>query len=490
MVLILDNKRGPPKRRRFQTEADKPAGFCKIAVKQDPPLDTELLSSGVEDRARDLLKLKDIERYPGALPIRNDWLWRAEGFAPRVPYTGSFLLPMGKQPDLAPIAAAIAALVARHEALRSKLAVENEIPILVPVQSKPGLDCAQVSKADIAAQREGRPAPALAPFFTAPVELFEQPGFRAHAFRDEDGEVSLGISMHHYYGDAWSSQIVRREIMALHAGRAAAPLPPVAQYSEYGLFQRRALEKSLTRQLSYWRRSLRDMPAARLPYDAKDETGMLGRVYFLVEEDIMRRLDDLAKAQRVSTGLICFAALQIALARWCGQTQMVSGLIAANRIRPQFQGTIGSLLSIIPVASPVPSAAIPFRTFLRGFAKTVFDGIAHQDISVDNYNEIFQPPQDLGVPRFNFVPRQENFFVGADDQTPIVNGVQLFPDMRRNKAYTDLHILMLEYPKGLLGRVVFAKTLSFSAIKTLVEMYQAILRRITADPDSALDRLA
>ena len=459
-------------------------------------MDTELLPSGVEDRARDLLKLRDVEREPRALPMRNDWLWRAEHFAPRVPYTGSFLLPLGRKPDLAAIAASIAALIARHEALRSKLAVENDIPILVPVRSEPDLACVPVSKSDITAQREGRPATALAPFFTAPIELLEQPGFRAQAFMDEDGEVSLGILMHHYYGDAWSSQIVRREIAAFHAaqlGQQAAPLPPVAQYSEYGLFQRRALEKSLPRQLRYWHRTLRDASAACLPYDSPvgdspSEEPMLGRAFFLVEEDVMRRLDELARAQRVSLGLVCFAALQIALARWCGQAGMVTGLIAANRIRPQFQGTVGSLLSIIQVASTI-SAAIPFRAFLMGFAKSVFDGIAHQDISVDNYNEIFLPSQPLGVPRFNFVPRQENFFVGAGDQTPAISGVQQSSDIRRNSAYTDLHFLMLEYPKGLFGRVVFAKTLSFATIKAMIELYQAILKRIAADPDIMLESL-
>jgi len=456
-------------------------------------LDSELIPSDVEDRARDLLKLNDIEREPRALPIRNEWLWRAEGFAPRVPYTGSFLLPIGNKPDLAPIAASIAAMIDRHEALRSKLAVDNDIPILVPVRPQLDLACVAVSKADIAAQREGRSVPALAPFFAAPIELFEQPGFRCRAFRDEDGEVSLGIVMHHYYGDAWSSQIVRREIMAFDTsqlGYSPALSPPVAQYSEYGLFQRRGLQKSLIRQLTYWRRTLSEMQPARLPYESQAEAGMLGRVYFLVEEQVMRRLDDLARMQRVSSGLVCFAALQIALARWCRQAQMVTGLIAANRVRPQFQGTVGSLLSIIPVASEIPSGAIQFRSFLMKFAKTVFDGIAHQDISVDNYNDIFQPPQPLGVPRFNFVPRQENFFVGAGDQTPAISGVQSFPDVKRNCAYTDLHILMVEYPKGLLGRVVFAKSLSFTTIKTMVEMYQAILRQIASDPDCVLAPLA
>lgn len=455
-------------------------------------MSTENLPSGVEDRARDLLKLRTVDREPRALPIRNDWLWRAEHFAPRVPYSGSFLLPLGHKPDLGPVTDAIAALIARHEALRSKLAVENDIPILLPVVSEPDLAVTQVAKAEIAAQREARPAPTLAAFFGRPIELYEQPGFRTQAFRDEDGEVHLAVLMHHYYGDAWSSQIVRREFMALHAARLenrAAQLPPVAQYSEYGLFQRRALDKVLTRQLGFWHRTLGGMEAARLPYDSDGDPALLGRAFFLVEEETMQALDALAKAQRVSLGLICFAGLQIALARWCGQTGMVSGLIAANRIRPQFQGTIGSLLSIIPVASAI-APGMAFRAFLMGFAKSVFDGIGNQDISADNYNDIFLPPTPLGEPRFNFVPRQENFFVGAGDQTPAIPGVQTASDIKRNSAFTDLHFLMLEYPKGLLGRVNHSKKLSPGAIKALVGSFQAVLRRIAADPDARLGYLS
>jgi hypothetical protein len=445
----------------------------------------------VEERARSLLKLQDVEREPNALPIRNDWLWRAEQFAPRVPYSGAFVLPLGHKPDLEAAAAAVAALVERHEALRSKLALENDIPVLRPVKAEIDLACAAVPKSEIAAQREGRPAPTLSSFFTTPIDLYEQAGFRAKAFMDEDDEGHLAILMHHYYGDAWSSQILRREFMALYAaqtGQGGAPLPPVAQYSEYGLFQRRALEKSLARQLAYWHRSLRDAEPARLPYDTDSTDPMLGRVFFLVEEAVMRQLDGLAKTQRVSLGLVCYCALQIALARWCGQNGMVSGLIAANRIRPQFQGTVGSLLSIIPVASNI-APDMPFRAFLMGFAKTVFDGIGHQDISVDNYNDIFRPSAPLGEPRFNFVPRQENFFVGASDQTPAITGVQPASDIKRNSAYTDLHVLMLEYPRGLLGRVNHCKRLSFPAINRLIDIWQGVLQHVAANPDTSLGAL-
>src|SRR5262249_30396454 len=151
--------------------------------------------------------------------------------------------PLGHKPDFQAVAGAVAALIARHEALRSKLTLENDIPLLLPAQPDLDFGGASVPKSEIAAQRDGRPAPTLSAFFNTPIELYEQAGFRAKAFVDEDDAAHLAIQMHHYYGDAWSSQILRREFAALYAaqtGQGGAPLPPVAQYSEYGLFQRRA----------------------------------------------------------------------------------------------------------------------------------------------------------------------------------------------------------------------------------------------------------
>src|ERR1700742_4403860 len=160
-------------------------------------METELLPSGAEERARRLLKLRDVEREPRALPIRNDWLWRAEHFAPRVPYSGTFVLPLGYKPDFPAVAGAVAALIARHEALHSKLTLENDIPLLLPAQPDIDFGRASVPKSEIAAQRDGRPAPTLSAFFTTSIELYEQGGFRAKAFVDEDDQAHLAIQMHH-----------------------------------------------------------------------------------------------------------------------------------------------------------------------------------------------------------------------------------------------------------------------------------------------------
>ena len=62
-------------------------------------------------------------------------------------------------------------------------------------------------------------------------------------------------------------------------------------------------------------------------------------------------------------------------------------------------------------------------------------------------------------------------------------------DIKRNSAYTDLHVLMLEYPKGLLVRINHGKRLSFATITRLIESWQGVLKHIAADPDTRLGAL-
>ncbi len=435
-----------------------------------------------EKRARVVLGLDDCE--PKALPPRVEHLWRAENFAGHVPYTGTFLLPLGPAPDMALLQQSIAAIVARHEALRSRLALNDCRAILVPGKPKvESLQCVDAPRADIEQYRQNRPGSPLTRFFTAPADLFEQTGFRCRAFRDEDGNVSLGVWMHHYFGDAWSSQILRSEIEAAYAAvlqGGTAEFSPVAQYSDYALFQRQSLDKNLARRLAYWRDRLESAPPSNPPFDQAGDKSLLGRAHFLIENDLMLRLAALGRQERVSLALVCFAAFQIALAKWCGVTEIVSSVQSADRIRPQFRQTIGFLQSAIAIFSKLPQN-LRYREFLLATARQLYDGIAHQDLAFELYDEIFAPPQPFCTSRFNFTPRQENFFVGTE-ATPVIDGVQHSSDIPKVSAYRDLQFLVIEYPQGLVCRAVYNKNLSFEKIAELIRLYQGILAAVAADP--------
>jgi len=205
----------------------------------------------MENRAREVLGLDQPEQERRFLSMRIENLWCAEGFAPVVPFSGSIFVPLGPSVDLGILRDSLLTVMRRHDVLHSRLAVSGNRPIqLVDEVKAPGLDIVDVSRAVIQAHREGGAPSALTEFVDAPINLLTEPGFRCRLFRDEDGNITLGILLHHYFGDGWSSQILRREISAVYSALAQNKLPELSeptQYADYAVSQRQSLSKILSR---------------------------------------------------------------------------------------------------------------------------------------------------------------------------------------------------------------------------------------------------
>ena len=175
----------------------------------------------MENRAREILGLDQPEQDRQFLSMRIENLWRAEGFAPVVPFSGSIFVPLGPSVDLGILRDSLLTVMRRHDVLHSRLALSGNRPIqLVEEVKEPDLDIVDVPRAVIQAHREGGAPSALTEFVDAPINLLTEPGFRCRLFRDEDGNITLGILLHHYFGDGWSSQILRREISAVYSALA------------------------------------------------------------------------------------------------------------------------------------------------------------------------------------------------------------------------------------------------------------------------------
>ena len=415
-------------------------------------------------------------------------MWRKENFARYIPYTGALLIPMGPAPDKGVWRDSIAAIVRRHEALHSSLAVVNDRAILIPAPQNDGLEMVKVSRFDI--ENYFRHRSALSEFFETPIDLLEEAGFRCRAFQDEDGNATLGILMHHYVGDAWSSQIVRREILAVQAARArgmAPDLPPAAQYSEYALSQRRSLAKNLPAQLAYWQQHLAGARPTELPFDRSGDANRQGRALFSVSGETLAKLIRLSHTERISLSTISLAAFQAALAQWCGQTQAVTAMTSADRMNAQFQGTVGRLIGGIAIYSDFPED-MPIREFLSALAKQFYGAILHQDLAFEQYDEIFSPPALFCPTRFNFIPQQAEFAtVGDGASMPKFPGVLRLTDTGRGEAYSDLLFVLIQYPDGLLARVTHSLDFSAEKINSFIDLFGRILEKIADNPGGSVN---
>lgn len=442
--------------------------------------------SGMEAQARTLLGLSEGAPPANVLPPRVEQLWRLDHFAANVPFINPMFVPLGPSPDMGLVREALTQVVMRHPALRTRLAIEDGRPIqIVEDGTAPELKVANIQRRELDDDRPDDPQSAVNQFTKGSMNLYAQDGFRAEAFRDEDGGVTMGFLAHGFFSDAWSSQLLlqdfRRLYAALREGEAAR-LAPASSYIDYAQSQLRSLARDLPEHLSFWHRKLSAMPPAGLPYDYPQGKRGRGRSYFFIREEILSGLAAVAAGQRVSLTLLLFAAFQLSLARWSGQKEILSTAYTADRVRPQFQNTIGCLVTNMPVCARLDPAQ-SFAAFLSDFAKEFYGSYPHRELSCEVYQAIFSPPGPFCASVFNFVPLQKRFSASELLSLQPFDGTVRASVAAKPAIYRDLYLGLAQYPNGLLGKVFYDAAL-FSAprIDDFIQHFRHVAGRIAVEP--------
>ena len=445
-----------------------------------------------EDRARDVLGLSDRDIELPSLPARSEQLWRLDRFAANVPFANPMFVPMGKAADIGLLYQSVATVVHRHEALRTRLMVESGRSIQVAEDWRVTvLEVVDVLRQDLLDDRPGIKS-AVNDFTQLPIDLYAQDGFHCRAFRDENGEVTLGFLAHGFFSDAWSSQLLFREVRtaysALRKGETPA-LEPARQYSVYAQTQRHSLARNLPAHLSYWHGRLADIPPFRLPHDANERTGQRGRSYFFVRDGIVTRLAAGAQASRISLTLVLLAIYQIALARWSGQNEILSAAYTADRVNPEFRNTIGMLVTNMPVVARLDRGQ-SFKAFLADFAREFYGGYPHRDLSCELYDAIFSPQGSFCASVFNFIPLQKNFFDSELHSVPVFDDIIVAPPGSRPAIYREIYLGLAQYPNGMLGKIFYnADLFTARGIEGFIEHFRKAAESIALAPDVTIGQL-
>ena len=163
--------------------------------------------------------------------------------------------------------------------------------------------------------------------------------------------------MHHIVVDAWSRQVLLREL-ALHyeafaAGRPA-PLPdPPIQYLDYVAWLRQRLRGDVLEGLiAYWRDRLAGAPPlldlatdrprpARQSYQGATLGDLPGRA--------RRRLEGLGHRQGATLFMTLLAAFKALLARYGGGEDVVVGTPFAGRNLVELEDLIGFFINVLPL---------------------------------------------------------------------------------------------------------------------------------------------
>jgi amino acid adenylation domain-containing protein len=450
----------------------------------------------VGDGAPPLVRLAD-ELAP-ALSYGQERLWFLDRLASqptRTAYVVPAAIRMVGPLDAPRLRGAFAALVARHDALRTVVADVDGSPRarrLTPAEATPAWrqrDLSQTPEEETEATRER----ALARLVAEPFELGEGPLLRLELLRlppDPSGaEVhALHVALHHIAADGWSLGVLVRELSRLYAGAALTPLP--IAYSDFAAWQRAWLAgPERERQLAFWRERLRgaapvlDLASDRPRPAQRSLQGGTARVE--IEPALADALRALGRSVGASPFMVLSAAFALLLARYSGQRDLQIGVPVANRNRGELEGLLGFFANTLVLRFDLATPA-SFRELLAAVRRDVLDAFDHQDLPFEVLVEALDPPRTLAhSPLFQVMLAFQN----AADGRLELPGLELeLLEVPSPRTKFDLSLSIEEHDDGgWRGDLVYAMDLwDAPSIGRFLDHWRELLRSAAATPDEAL----
>ncbi len=321
----------------------------------------------------------------------QEQLWFLDRFAPgRSTYNLPCPVAIRGPLDAAALDRALAALIARHEALRTRLvAGEHSHPVQVIDPAWPGpasarrLDYAGLDGAG--ARRRLRELAASE--LQSPFELSKGPLLRAHLVRLADREHVLLLTVHHCVFDGWSAGVLVRDLAELYRAEVTGEpsgldeLP--VQFADYAVWERERLAGPAGEELAaWWRRALDGAQTLRLAtdrprppvndFDGREESRAL-------PPGLLDDLRELSRREGATLFATLMAGLHALLHRYTGQDDLVVGTTSANRRRAALTPLIGFLVNTLPIRCDA-SGDPPFTEFLGRVREAMVGAYEHQDL--------------------------------------------------------------------------------------------------------------
>jgi amino acid adenylation domain-containing protein len=339
---------------------------------------------------------------PAPLSYAQQRLWFLDQLEPcNAAYNMSAAVRMAGPLDVGALEGALGEVVRRHEVLRTTFRLEGDAPVQVVGPPLPF----NVTLNDLAAltdeEREAEVARRTTEEAELPFDLARGPLLRASLLRLGSEEHFLLFTMHHVVADAWSVDVLVRELTALYEGRVtgrpvALPEPPV-QYADYALWQRAWLTgEVLGRQLDYWRGRLGAVPAALAlatdkPRPAESYRG--ARESFRLSPRALHELKRVSRQHGVTLFMTLLAGLKTFLGRYTHQSDLVVGTPIAGRGRAEFEPLVGFFANTLALRTDL-SGDPTFAELLGRVRETALGAYAHQDMPFEMLVEELRPERD------------------------------------------------------------------------------------------------
>lgn len=433
--------------------------------------------------------------YAFPLSSGQQRLWFLSRIAPQsVAYNLHTEVAIAAAVDVAALRLALDTVVQRHEVLRTTFCeVGGE-----PQQRVHGQWSIALATADLsgrpAAERDAQLGQIARQHASAVFNLEEGPLLRCKLVKLAPQAHMLLIALHHIVADAWSIQLLWRELsvayLSLHTGRPPALPELEIQYADYAVWQRERLQgEALARLRTHWLSTLSGFTELALPLDHP-------RPHLTTHEGGQRRLQlpsptaqalrALARDEGATPFMVLCAAFAAVLGQWARQDDVLIGTPVNTRQRAELEPLIGFFVNMLPLRFDV-SAQPSLRGMTQRARLTLAQAYSHQDLPFEQLTEMLQLPRDLSRnPLFQVTVQ----YLAAAPGAAGGGDTAALQDVGAGGAIFDLALSLWDAGAGLQGSIEYDRQLfEASTVERIAADFVALLERSLRSPDSPMSRL-
>ncbi|MET8229830.1 condensation domain-containing protein [Micromonospora sp. NPDC005298] len=436
------------------------------------------------------------ERAEAPLTGAQSGLWVIDQLDPgSSQYTVPIAYRLHGHLDLDALDRALAAVVARQEALRAVFDADDDEPVqrfqgptaplrVVDLSTRPGPD------------RDRELREVLRSGSEQSFDLASGPLLRVTAVRLTADEHVLLVVTHHIVFDGWSVGVFLRELGACYqAELTGQPVDLPALGGTFGDYARWHQEwlagEECRRTRDHWLTRLADLPAPvdlatkpRQPYAATPGTP----VPVGVDATTATALDETCRRAQVTPFMVLLAAFAVVLSRRTGATDLLIGSPMANRPLPYTRHLIGYFVNLVVLR--VDLGGDPTLGELLGRVRDVaVEAYEHQHYPFPELVDHLEPHRDTTVP-----PMVPVTFVLQDAER---EGTADWPGLRIeveelpvDGTVSDLTVSLAPGPDGLRGEITYRADICDRAdIEDLASAFTRAVRKFAGDLDRRIDSL-
>ncbi|WP_441287561.1 amino acid adenylation domain-containing protein [Sorangium sp. KYC3313] len=415
-------------------------------------------------------------------------LWFIEALQPG---TAVYNMPIGvllRGPlDRAALERSLDRVVARHEALRTRIEAPDGQPFRV-VLPEARLELRLVDLSAVPRHERDRAAQRAAEEEARrPFDLASGLPIRAALIRLSDEAHVLLLTAHHIACDGGSIPVLFRDLSAFYeAARAghAPDLPPLpVQYADVAIWQR-AQADAWRGQLEYWKRQLSDLEPLELPTDRPRGSALFHRgdtVPVRLPAPLVEALRALGRREGATMFMVLLAGFVALLHRYTGRAGVAVGSPVSGRTQVEMEPLIGFFVNLLVLRVRVDDDPT-FVELVRRVRQATLEAQEHQDVPFEQVVDALQVKRDLGrTPLF-----QAAFaFQGAPERPRRLGDLDASPfEVDTATAKFDLLLALEEDDKAVSGGIEFSVDLFDRAtIERWRGHLEALLAASAAQPE-------